>query len=75
MIMLTILTTSLMHFSLKGWENVLFELRSERVRAFCLEDTELCNENREGRVTFAASVLEVFCKHHMAAFSFELAEP
>ena len=28
-IMLPILTTSLIHFSLKGWENVLFELRSE----------------------------------------------
>ena len=32
MIMLTILTTSLIHFSLKGWENVLFELGSDRVR-------------------------------------------
>ena len=28
---LPILTTALMHFSLKGWENVLFELGSERV--------------------------------------------
>ena len=31
MIMLPILTTSLIHFSSKGWENVLFELGSERV--------------------------------------------
>ena len=29
--MLLILTTSLIHFSLKGWQNVLFELGSERV--------------------------------------------
>ena len=29
MIILTILTTSLTHFSLKGWENVLFEIGSE----------------------------------------------
>ena len=28
---LPILATSLIHFSLKGWENVLFELESERV--------------------------------------------
>ena len=27
----TILSTSLIHFSLKGWENVLFELGIERV--------------------------------------------
>ena len=32
MIILLILTTSLIHFSLKGWENVLFELGSERVK-------------------------------------------
>ena len=31
MTILPILTTSLIHFSLKGWENVLFELGSERV--------------------------------------------
>ena len=31
--MLPIPTTSLIHFSLKGWENVLFELGSERVNA------------------------------------------
>ena len=31
MIIVPILTTSLIHFSLKGWENVLFELGSERV--------------------------------------------
>ena len=30
-IRLPILTTSLIHFLLKGWENVLFKLRSERV--------------------------------------------
>ena len=29
---LLILTTSLVHFSLKGWENVLFELGSEKVK-------------------------------------------
>ena len=33
MIMLPILTISLRHFSLKGEENVLFELGSKRVRA------------------------------------------
>ena len=32
MIMLPILTTSLIHCSLKGWENVLFYLGSERVK-------------------------------------------
>ena len=32
MITLPILTTSLIHFSFKGWENVLFELVSERVK-------------------------------------------
>ena len=32
MIILVILTTSLRHFSVKGWENVLFELGSERVK-------------------------------------------
>ena len=32
MIILPILSTSLRHFSSKGWENVLLELRSERVR-------------------------------------------
>ena len=31
MIMLPILTISFIHFSLKGWENVLFELGSESV--------------------------------------------
>ena len=33
MIILPILTTPLIHFCLKGWENVLFELGSERVRS------------------------------------------
>ena len=32
MILLPILTTSLIHFSLKGWENVPFELGNERVK-------------------------------------------
>ena len=32
MIILQILTTLLMHSSLKGWENVLFELGSKRVK-------------------------------------------
>ena len=31
MIILPIITTSVIHFSVKGWENVLFELGSERV--------------------------------------------
>ena len=31
MIIVPILTSSLIHFSLKGWENVLFELGSESV--------------------------------------------
>ena len=30
---ITILTTSRIHISLKGWENVLFELESERVES------------------------------------------
>ena len=34
-IILPILTTPLIHFSLKGWGNVLFELGSERVISFC----------------------------------------
>ena len=34
MIILSILTTSLIHFSLKGWEIVLFQLGSERVNHF-----------------------------------------
>ena len=32
MIILPILTILLINFSLKGWENVLFELGSERVK-------------------------------------------
>ena len=32
MILVPVLTTSLIHFSWKGWENVLFELGSERVK-------------------------------------------
>ena len=32
--MLPILTTSLIHFSWKGWENVLFELGSEKVNVY-----------------------------------------
>ena len=36
MIVLPILTISLIHFSLKGWENVLFELESERVNVFAV---------------------------------------
>ena len=32
MIIEPILDTSFIHFSLKGWENVLFELGSERVK-------------------------------------------
>ena len=39
-IILPILTTSLIHFSLKVWENVRFELGSERVN---LVDLQLCN--------------------------------
>ena len=31
MIILPIVTTPLIHLSLEGWENVLFELGSERV--------------------------------------------
>ena len=31
MIILAILSTSLIHFSFKGWENVRFEFGSERV--------------------------------------------
>ena len=31
-----ILTTSPIHLSLKGWENVLFELGSERVKVLAL---------------------------------------
>ena len=34
MIILPILTTSLVYFSLEGWENVLFELGTERVNLF-----------------------------------------
>ena len=34
----TILSTSLIHFSLKGWENVLFELGSERVKGLKRKD-------------------------------------
>ena len=34
MILVPVLTTSLIHFSWKGWENVLFELGSERVNPF-----------------------------------------
>ena len=34
MIILPVLTTSLIHFFLKGWEKVLFELGSERVNLY-----------------------------------------
>ena len=33
MIILPTLTTSLIHFSLKGWEHVVFVIRSERANA------------------------------------------
>ena len=36
MIILPILTTALMYFSVKGWKNVHFQLGSERVDAQCL---------------------------------------
>ena len=36
MIILPILTTSLIHLSLKCWENVFFELGSERVKLLTL---------------------------------------
>ena len=36
MIILTILTASLIHFSLKGWENVLFGLGSEKGKPYKL---------------------------------------
>ena len=38
MIILTTLTAPLIHFCLKGWENVIFELGSERVKAKCTDD-------------------------------------
>ena len=44
MIILPIFTTSLIHFSLKGWENVLFELgRSERLNPFTPESDQCQN--------------------------------
>ena len=36
-----ILTTSHIYFSFKGWENVLFELGSERVKGFSYQFTGL----------------------------------
>ena len=42
MIMLPILTTTLIHFLFKGWENVLFELGSERVKNSMLYDSLNC---------------------------------
>ena len=44
MIILPILTTSLIHFSSKGWEDVLFEIGSERVKN--------CVPPSQGRVRF-----------------------
>ena len=41
MIILPILTISLIHLSLKGWENVLFELGSERVNRIGSSSTSL----------------------------------
>ena len=41
MILVPVLTTSLIHFSLKGWENVLFELGSERVKMYTFSDFTL----------------------------------
>ena len=44
MILVPVLTTSLIHFSLKGWENVLFELGTERVKThteFWMDDIPL----------------------------------
>ena len=40
MIILPILTTSLIHFLFKGWENVLFELGSVRVKQLELKHTQ-----------------------------------
>ena len=47
MIILPILTTSRMHFCSKGWENVLFELRSERVKLVVLYHS-IFNRSRLG---------------------------
>ena len=44
MIILPILTTSLIHISLKGWENVLFELGSERVKLVHLLSQQRSNK-------------------------------
>ena len=41
MILVPVLTTSLIHFSWKGWENVLFELGIERLKSCCRDTTEI----------------------------------
>ena len=37
MIILPILIPPLIHFSLKGWENELFEVWSERAELYCIQ--------------------------------------
>ena len=54
MIILLILIASLIHFSLEGWETVLFELESERVK---LQKNKQTNKQKACRVgTTAAHV-------------------
>ena len=49
MIILPILTTSLIYFPSNGWENVLFELGSERVMAGTVGDDLRCTVETGGR--------------------------
>ena len=57
MIMLPILTTSLINFSFKGGENVLFELGSERVKD-ALAGLRVANA---GYLLFPSFAFETFC--------------
>ena len=59
MIVLLILTTSLEHFYLKGWENVRFELGGERVNAVNLSEAGVTRKEREPSVfVYCSNILD-----------------
>ena len=64
MILVPVLTTSLIHFSWKGWENVLFELGSERVKRAM--ETRPSTLRTKGR-SFAPTSLRKYCSSWAAS--------
>ena len=51
--------TSLIHYSLKGWENVLFELGSERVKEWAFSEWGTCDQFGVKRVAARLLIVPV----------------